>query len=52
MTQPDRKEVLARADILKGKYKALPWYVSEKSLNKTFVFKEFTEAFALSLIHI
>ncbi|GIS34143.1 MAG: hypothetical protein Ct9H90mP5_05920 [Acidimicrobiaceae bacterium] len=47
MTQPDRKEVLAKADILKGKYKALPWDVSEKSLNKTFVFKEFTEAFAL-----
>ncbi len=46
MTQPDRKEVLVRADILKGKYKALPWDVSEKSLNKTFVFKEFTEAFA------
>ena len=47
MAQPDRKEVLARADILIGKYKALPWDVSEKSLNKTFVFKEFTEAFAL-----
>ena len=46
MTQPDRKEVLARADILKGKYKTLTWDVSEKSLNKTFVFKEFTEAFA------
>ena len=46
MAQPDRKEVLAKADILKGKYKALPWDVSEKSLNKTFVFKEFTEAFA------
>ena len=39
MIQPDRKEVLARADILKGKYKTLPWDVSEKSLNKTFVFK-------------
>ena len=46
MTQPDRKEVLARADILKGKYKTLTWDVSGKSLNKTFVFKEFTEAFA------
>ena len=46
MTQPDRKEVLAKADILKGKYETLSWVISEKNLSRTFIFKDFTEAFA------
>ena len=46
MTQPDRKEVLTEADMLNGKYKTLSWGISEKNLSKTFVFKDFTEAFA------
>tara|TARA_B100001769_G_scaffold268878_1_gene257952 strand:+ start:611 stop:922 length:312 start_codon:yes stop_codon:yes gene_type:complete len=46
MTQPDRKEVFTEADILKGKYKKISWVISEKNLSKTFVFKDFTEAFA------
>ena len=46
MTQPDRKEVLTEADILKGKYKTLSWGISDKNLSKTFVFKDFAEAFA------
>ena len=46
MTQPDRKEVLTEADILKGKYETLSWDISEKNLSRTFVFKDFTDAFA------
>ena len=46
MTQPDRKEVLTEADILKGKYETLSWSISDKNLSKTFVFKDFAEAFA------
>lgn len=46
MTQPDRKEVLTKADILKGKFETLSWGISEKNLSRTFVFKDFKEAFA------
>ena len=46
MTQPDRKEVLTEADILKGKYETLSWGIFDKNLSKTFVFKDFAEAFA------
>ena len=46
MTQPDRKEVLTMADILEGKYETLSWDISEKNLSRTFVFKDFTDAFA------
>ena len=46
MTQPDRKEVLTKADIPKGKYETLSWDISEKNLSRTFVFKDFKEAFA------
>ena len=46
MAQPDRKEVLTEADILKGKYETLSWSISDKNLSKTFVFKDFAEAFA------
>ena len=45
MTQPDRKELLAKDDILNSKYGTLTWGISEKSLSRTFVFKDFTEAF-------
>ena len=46
MTQPDRKEVLTEADILKGNYETLSCGISDKNLSKTFVFKDFAEAFA------
>jgi 4a-hydroxytetrahydrobiopterin dehydratase len=45
MTQPDRRELLAKDDILNSKYGTLTWGISEKSLSRTFVFKDFTEAF-------
>jgi len=46
MAQPERKEVLTKADILKGKYEKLSWDISEKNLSKTFVFEDFAVAFA------
>ncbi len=46
MVQPNRKDVLTKAEILNGEYRTLSWEIFDQSLSKTFVFKDFAEAFA------
>ena len=46
MTLENLSPLISKDDMLNGKYETLTWEISEKSLSKTFVFEDFTEAFA------
>ena len=45
MKGPDREQILATDQILTSEYENLDWDIKDSALEKTFEFKDFSEAF-------